>query len=112
MQAFYGFFREEDIAALRALEKAGISEQTFGGIGNLSLRMGYYEFVGADVLKSVFEELFDGETGTIGELLENIAALVQSKAQALYLRFSAVFSLPREPLGDADYAAFLDRIGK
>ena len=111
-QTFYAFFSEESIAALRGLQEAGIREETFGGLENLSLRVDYYEFVGADLLKSVFDELFDGETGTIEELLDTVAALAAGRAQALYLRFSAVFALPREPIGDADYAAFLDRIGK
>lgn len=103
---------EADVAELRVLLEEGIGEENFGGTENLALRLKYYNFVGNDLLQTIFSELFDGVTDTLEELFESISSLVSSEAQALYLRYSALFSLPREAIGEAEYAAFLARIGK
>lgn len=103
---------EADVEELRALLAEGIGAETFGGTENLALRLKYYNFVGSDLLQTIFAELFDGVTDTLETLFGTVTSLAESRAQALYLRYSALFSLPREAIGDAEYAAFLARIGK
>ncbi len=103
---------EEDVAELRGLLEEGIGRENFGGAENFSVRLKYYNFVGSDLLQTVFSALFGGGTGTTEELFSVLSSLIASEAQALYLRYSALFSLPRAAIGDEQYAAFLARIGK
>lgn len=101
-----------DVEALRELSRAGINAETFGGLKNLGVRLNYFHFVSNDLLHTILNELFDGSTETAEGLAANIAELVESRAAALTARFETLFRLPRPAIGESDYAAFLERIGK
>lgn len=101
-----------DVEALRELSRAGINAETFGGLKNLGVRLNYFHFVSNDLLHTILNELFDGSTETAEGLAANIAELVESRAATLTARFETLFRLPRPAIGESDYAAFLERIGK
>ena len=101
-----------DVEALRELSRSGISAETFGGLKNLGVRLNYFNFVSNDLLHTILNELFDGKTETAEGLAEDVAELVKSRAAALTARFETLFELPRPAIGESDYAAFLERIGK
>ncbi len=101
-----------DVEKLRDLLQEGINEDNFGGIANLGTRLNYYEFVANDLLHTILEELLSGETETIDQLVTDITSLTQMRLEARFSRFSALFGLFREPIGEEAYADFLVRIGK
>lgn len=101
-----------DVEALRALAKSGLNADTFGGVGNLGVRLNYYEFVGSDLFRTVLEELLDGKTDTLEALVSDVASLAELRISARLARYAALFRLPRAAIGEREYAQFLERIGK
>lgn len=101
-----------DVDALRELDKAGINAQTFGGIGNLSVRVNYFYFVSNDILYDLVTDIWNGAVATVEELLSDLGSLIADRAETLLERYSAVFALPRESIGATEYDDFLQRIGK
>lgn len=101
-----------NIEQLRTLCEEGIGEETFGGLSNIDVRINYFKFVGNDTLQTVFNDLLNGDIGTFEQLADDISYLVTGKAQALFDKYSGLFSLPRSTIGEEDYGAFLARIGK
>lgn len=101
-----------DVDALRRLEETGINEQTFGGIENLSVRFNYFLFVSNDLLKNIVTEMWSGSSPTAEKLADDVRKLVEDRTNELSEKYSALFSLPREPVSEKSYEEFLERIGK
>lgn len=101
-----------DVDSLRTLLNKGISDSTFGGTENLSVRLNYFCFVSNDILDKITTELWNGVAVTAEKLLSDTGELLKDRAASLTERYSALFSLEREPIGEEAYAEFLKRIGK
>lgn len=101
-----------DVDSLRTLLNEGVSGDTFGGTENLSVRLNYYCFVSNDILDKITTELWNGVAVTTEKLLSATGELIEDRAASLTERYSALFSLEREPIGEEAYAEFLKRIGK
>ena len=101
-----------DVDSLGTLLKNGISEATFGGIENFSVRLNYFYFVSNDLLNKIATEIWNGAALTAEKLLSDAGELIKDRAAALTERYSALFSLEREPIDEKAYARFLERIGK
>lgn len=101
-----------DVDALRALSEAGINDETFGGLQNLGVRVNYFCFVSNDLLSDLAAEIWNTASVVVEGLLDDLEALITDRAQTLSRRFSGLFELPRETIGEADYLSFLGRIGK
>ena len=101
-----------DVEELRALAAEGFSDETFGGISNLGMRANYFYFVSNDLLYNLSADIWNGVSIAVDGLLEDLEALISDRARTLSERFSELFALPRDPIGEADYLAFLERIGK
>ena len=108
----YQKYIADALEALRALDKAGINDSTFGGIENLPLRVEYYKLISNKLFSDVAANILDGLSTTAEKLTEDISALIDSRAKELYEKYSALFALPRPTVTESDYAEFLERIGK
>ncbi|HIR23027.1 MAG TPA: hypothetical protein IAB32_04485, partial [Candidatus Scatosoma pullicola] len=82
------------------------------GISNLGVRANYFYFVSNDLLYNLSADIWNGVSVAVDDLLEDLEALISDRARTLSERFSELFALPRDPIGETDYLAFLERIGK
>ena len=112
VSAYRATISDDALEALRALDKAGINDSTFGGIENLPLRVEYYKLISNKLFSDVAANILDGLSTTAEKLTEDISALIDSRAKELYEKYSALFALPRPTVTESDYAEFLERIGK
>lgn len=112
VSAYRATISDDALEALRALDKAGINDSTFGGIENLPLRVEYYKLISNKLFSDVAANILDGLSTTAEKLTEDISALIDSRAKELYEKYSALFALPRPAVTESDYAEFLERIGK
>ena len=101
-----------DIDELRNLAENGLSDETFGGLENLSVRVNYFCFVSNDVLNDIATEIWNGTVAAAETLLNDLISLTRDKARALTEKYTALFDLERERIEPNDYAEFLERIGK
>ena len=112
VSAYRATISDDALEALRALDKAGINDSTFGGIENLPLRVEYYKLISNKLFSDLAANILDGLSTTAEKLMEDVSALIDSRAQELYEKYSALFALPRPAVTESDYAEFLERIGK
>lgn len=81
-----------DVDSLRTLLKNGISEATFGGIENFSVRLNYFYFVSNDLLNKIATEIWNGAALTAEKLLSDAGELIKDRAAGAYGEiFGALF---------------------
>ena len=76
------------------------------------MRVNYFYFVSNDILYDLATDIWNGAVATVEELLSDLGNLIADRAETLLERYSAVFALPRESIGETEYDDFLQRIGK
>ncbi|MFR1982318.1 MAG: hypothetical protein ACLS4Z_00180 [Christensenellaceae bacterium] len=84
VSAYRATISDDALEALRALDKAGINDSTFGGIENLPLRVEYYKLISNKLFSDVAANILDGLSTTAEKLTEDISALIDSRAKELY----------------------------
>jgi len=98
-----------DIEAMYALKDQGVSEKLFKQ--DKALLNGYLTFVADELFSDLFTAFLEG-TDSITAFAETLQGFVNGRAQVLKEYYTARLSAVSDGVDEAEYAAFLERIGK